>query len=134
MEFVGASHFVVQPRGSRPRCSLARVQWGGWLHQPTSSRTRFYREIVILVAEHLSHRIITLRDSDRRLVVRNLGGGVSEIRAKSADNPTSLLGEGLDWLIVDEAARLKPVIWQSHLSQRLIDKQGRYDQKLWMRI
>lgn len=97
----------------------------GWVVAPTYELAdKVYREIVILVAEHLPHRIITLRESDRRLVVRNLGGGVSEIRAKSADNPTSLLGEGLDWLIVDEAARLKPLIWQSHLSQRLIDKKG----------
>ena len=57
-------------------------------------------------------------------MIRNLGGGLSEIRAKTADNPVSLLGEGLDWLIVDEAAQLKPAIWNSFLSQRLIDKQG----------
>lgn len=36
----------------------------------------------------------------------------------------SLLGEGLDWVILDEASRLKPRIWQAHISQRLIDKQG----------
>src|SRR5262249_44027890 len=39
-------------------------------------------------------------------------------------NPVSLLGEGLDWVIIDEAARLKPSIWEGHLSQRLIDKRG----------
>ena len=49
---------------------------------------------------------------------------MSEVRGKTADNPVSLLGEGLDWLIVDEAARMKPMIWESHLSQRLIDKRG----------
>jgi hypothetical protein len=74
--------------------------------------------------QHLRHRIAIMRDSERRIVIRNMAGGLSEIRAKTADNPISLLGEGLDWLIVDEASRLKPVIWQSHLSQRLIDKQG----------
>jgi hypothetical protein len=36
----------------------------------------------------------------------------------------SLLGEGLDGVIIDEAARLKPSIWLSHISQRLIDKRG----------
>jgi hypothetical protein len=35
-----------------------------------------------------------------------MAGGQSEIRAKSADNPISLLGEGLDWVVVDEAARV----------------------------
>jgi phage FluMu gp28-like protein len=65
-----------------------------------------------------------MRENDKRLVLRNLGGGESEVRGKSADNPVSLLGEGLDWLIVDEAARLKPTIWEGHLSQRLLDKKG----------
>jgi hypothetical protein len=97
----------------------------GWVVAPTYDLAdRIFREIQIVVMRHLRHRIVVMRDSDRRLVLRNMAGGTSEIRAKSADNPVSLLGEGLDWVIVDEAARLKPVIWQSHLSQRLIDKQG----------
>src|SRR5262249_37065082 len=61
---------------------------------------------------------------EKRIVLRNLGGGLSEIRGKTADNPVSLLGEGLDFLICDEAARLKPTIWTSYLSQRLIDRDG----------
>ena len=85
---------------------------------------KVFREIVVIVAESLRHRIITMREGEKRLVLRNLGGGVSEIRGKSADNPVSLLGEGLDWLIVDEASRLKPAIWEGHLSQRLLDRKG----------
>lgn len=97
----------------------------GWVVAPTYDLAeRVYREIVVCVAEHLRHRIITLRENDKRLVLHNLGGGTSEVRAKSADNPVSLLGEGLDWLVIDEASRLKPVIWESHLSQRLLDKRG----------
>jgi len=97
----------------------------GWVCAPTYDLCdKVFREIVILVAENLRHRIVTLKESERKLVIRNMAGGLSEIRGKSADNPVSLLGEGLDWLIVDEASRLKPVIWESHLSQRLIDKKG----------
>lgn len=97
----------------------------GWVVGPTYELAdKIFREIVILAAEHLRHRIVKLKESERRLVIRNLAGGLSEVRGKSADNPISLLGEGLDWLIVDEAARLKPAIWQNHLSQRLIDKRG----------
>jgi hypothetical protein len=97
----------------------------GWVVAPTYELTdKVFREIVILVAEHLRHRIVTLKEGERRLILRNMGGGFSEIRGKSADNPVSLLGEGLDWLIVDEAAQLKPKIWESYLSQRLIDKRG----------
>lgn len=97
----------------------------GWVVAPTYDLAdRVYREIVVVAAEHLRHRIVSLKESERRLVLRNMGGGASEIRAKSADNPISLLGEGLDWVIVDEAARMKPTIWEGHLSQRLLDKQG----------
>jgi hypothetical protein len=85
---------------------------------------RVWKQIQIVALERLRHRIVLMRDYERRIVLRNLGGGDSEIRGKSADNPVSLLGEGLDWLVVDEAARLKPVIWQSHLTQRLLDKDG----------
>jgi hypothetical protein len=97
----------------------------GWVVGPTYELAdKVYREIVILAAEHLKHRLVTVRGQEKRLVLRNLAGGLSELRAKSADNPISLLGEGLDWLIVDEAARLKPQIWEGHLSQRLVDRRG----------
>ncbi len=95
----------------------------GWVVAPTYELAdKIFREIVLIVTIHLRSRIVKL--TDRELVLVNLGGGRSAIRAKSADNPDSLLGEGLDWVIVDEAARLKPEIWQSYLSQRLIDKKG----------
>ena len=97
----------------------------GWVVAPTYDLAdRVFREIELIVLERLRHRLIQKKEAERRILLRNLSGGVSEIRAKSADNPVSLLGEGLDWLVVDEAARLKPTIWQSHLSQRLIDKRG----------
>ncbi len=97
----------------------------GWVVAPTYDLSeRVFDRIALTVAEHLHHRIISLKQHEHRLVIRNMAGGVSEIRGKSADNPVSLLGEGLNWVIVDEAARLKPSIWESHLSQRLLDKRG----------
>ncbi|HVS08622.1 MAG TPA: terminase family protein [Planctomycetota bacterium] len=97
----------------------------GWVVAPTYDLAdRVFREIQVVILEKLRHRILTMREHDRVIVIQNLAGGRSEIRAKSADNPVSLLGEGLDWVVVDEAARLKPAIWQNHLSQRLIDRRG----------
>jgi len=97
----------------------------GWIVAPTYDLSeRVFNQIVVTVAEHLRHRLVTLKEHERRIVLRNMGGGLSEIRGKSADNPVSLLGEGLDFVILDEAARMKPLIWENHLSQRLIDKQG----------
>src|SRR5262249_19754670 len=102
-----------------------KAQSVGWITSVTYDLAdHVYRELVVCVAEHLRHRIVTLREHDKQLVLRNVGGGLSEVRAKSADNPVSLLGEGLDWLVIDEAARLRPVIWEGHLSQRLVDKHG----------
>lgn len=97
----------------------------GWVVAPTLELAdKVFREIVILAAEHLKHRIVELKQHEKKLVLYNLGGGLSEVRGKTADNPVSLLGEGLDWLIVDECSRLKPEVWTSFLSQRLIDKDG----------
>ena len=106
--------------------TLAPAEYGiGWIVAPTYDLAdKVYREVVRLAADKLKHRVVAIREGERRLLLRNLGGGISEVRAKSADNPTSLLGEGLDWLVVDEAARLHPRIWQGHLSQRLLDKRG----------
>ncbi len=97
----------------------------GWVVAPTYDLSeRVFNQVAVVAASHLRHRIVSLRENERRLLLRNMGGGLSEIRGKSADNPISLLGEGLDWVIVDEASRLKPAIWENYLSQRLIDKQG----------
>jgi hypothetical protein len=49
----------------------------------------------------------------------------SEIVGKSTDNPDSLLGEGLDFLVYDECAKDKPSIWQKYLSPTLADRDGR---------
>jgi len=97
----------------------------GWVVAPTYDLAdKVYREVLLVAAQHLRHRIVTMREHDRLLVLRNMAGGLSEIRGKSADNPVSLLGEGLNWLVVDEASRLKPAIWEGHLSQRLVDRRG----------
>ena len=97
----------------------------GWVVAPTYDLSdRVFRNIRAVIQRHLPHRVVEFEPREHRIVVRNLGGGLSELRAKSADNAVSLLGEGLDWLVVDEAARMKHAIWESHLSQRLIDRDG----------
>jgi hypothetical protein len=97
----------------------------GWVVGPTYDLAdRVFLEIRLRALEHLKHRIIAVKESERRILLRNLAGGISEIRGKSADSEVSLLGEGLDWVILDEASRLRPRVWQEHISQRLIDKKG----------
>ena len=47
------------------------------------------------------------------------------IEGKSPDNPDSLGGEGLDLLIIDEAAKVKKRIWDMYLSPTLSDRKGK---------
>jgi len=97
----------------------------GWTVGPTLDLAdRIFSRVVDMVQAHLAHRVVEHSPRERKLVLRNLGGGLSEIRGKSADRPVTLLGEGLDWLIADEVSRLPSTIWEEHLAQRLIDKKG----------
>lgn len=97
----------------------------GWVAAPNFDLTdRIFREIVQVVTRRIPHRIVQLKESERRILFRNLAGNVCEVRAKSAESLVSLLGEGLDFLVIDEAAQLRPSVWENYLSQRLIDKRG----------
>lgn len=97
----------------------------GWLVTPTVATTELLTgPLFATLREHFAHRIVELDERDRRAVVRNLAGNLAEVVGKSADRPAALLGASLDWLIIDEAARLREEVWTSALSQRLVDRQG----------
>lgn len=141
-----AGQIVVHESSARRRIVAAGSRWGkttcaamealawaleprpdskGWVVAPTFElASRVFRVIVMVALQRIKHRVISYKQSERLLLIRNMAGGVSEVRAKSADNPMSLLGEGLDWVIIDEAAQLRPEIWNSYLSQRLLDRKG----------
>ncbi len=96
-----------------------------WCIGPTYDLAeRVFSKVALTVAAHLPHRIVKLSEHDQRLILRNMGGGLSEVRGKSAENPVSLLGEGLDCVVMDECSRTHPRVWLSHVSQRLVDKKG----------
>jgi phage FluMu gp28-like protein len=48
-----------------------------------------------------------------------------EIWVRSADNPDSLRGEGLDFAVLDECAFMKEAAWQEAIRPALSDRQGR---------
>lgn len=52
------------------------------------------------------------------------GGGLAEILFLSADNPDTILGEGYDGVIVDEAARIERSVWELNVRPALADKEG----------
>jgi len=49
----------------------------------------------------------------------------STIWIKSGDNPDTLRGEGIDFLVIDEAAMIKQEVWEEALRPALSDKQGK---------
>jgi predicted phage terminase large subunit-like protein len=65
---------------------------------------------------------IVIREGDRQAAYGN-----GFIQVKSADNSTGLRGEGLDLLIVDEAAHIRnwPEVWEQALRPSLSDRKGR---------
>jgi hypothetical protein len=54
----------------------------------------------------------------------SLWGGKFQVHAKSAKNPENLVGEGLDGVILAEAAKLKRSIWIKYIRPMLADKRG----------
>ena len=43
----------------------------------------------------------------------------------SADNPSSLVGEGLDLLVIDEVAKMNKKIWDMYLSPTVAGRKGK---------
>lgn len=62
-----------------------------------------------------------IRLADRMVILP--GGGFVAVR--SADNPDSLRGEGLDFVVMDECAFMQPEAWKEAIRPALSDRQGR---------
>lgn len=68
----------------------------------------------------LRHCWVSKHETTREIVLPNGG----EISVRSADNPDSLRGAGLDGLIVDEAAFIAEDAWKESLRATVADKDG----------
>jgi hypothetical protein len=62
-----------------------------------------------------------IRQVDRIISLPNGG----EIQVRSADNPNSLRGEGLDFVVMDECAYISEDAWQEALRPALSDRLGK---------
>ena len=80
-----------------------------------------FREIWKLMVIGHSNDIVRASEKDRFIKFK----WGTTVEAKSADNPDSLVGEGLDLLIIDEAAKVKRKIWDMYLSPTLSDRKGK---------
>lgn len=101
--------------------SLATAARGGrawWVAPSFPQSSTAWRELKAL-ASPIPGRVV--REDARRIGLP--GGG--EIVVKSADAPNSMLGEGLDLVVLDEAAYHQEDVWTRVLRPTLSDRQGR---------
>lgn len=92
-----------------------------WIVAPVYDLTdKVFREVWDSLI--LKQGLPTERKSDRERIIKFVWGATLE--GKSAENPDSLVGEGLDLLVIDEAAKIKREIWEKYLRPTLTDRQG----------
>jgi phage terminase large subunit-like protein len=92
-----------------------RVWWVAPSYPMASIGWRAIKQLALQVPRAM------VRESER--MVEMPSGG--RVQVKSADNPVSLRGEGLDLVIIDECAYVLPDAWAESLRPALSDHQGR---------
>lgn len=90
-----------------------------WYLAPT------YRQAEMIAWRMLFEMIpakLILKKNEVKLEITLING--SEISLKGADNEDSLRGVGLDFVVLDEFASMKPNVWQEIIRPMLSDRQG----------
>jgi len=91
--------------------------WMIWLIAPTFPQTMYlWRRIKRFIPPGV---VANIKEGEKSIELKN----GSAIFAKSGDNPDSLVGEGLNFCIVDEASRCKEEVWEV-IRPALADKLG----------
>jgi len=95
----------------------------GWVVAPTYELSeKIFREVFWAFHKYLADFVENSSLSRQGMHIKLVNG--SQLIGKSADNPTSLIGEGLNFLIIDEASRVKSDVWFEALRPTLTDKKG----------
>ena len=102
-------------------CVITQPNKRAWVVAPTyQTAEKVFREVWhTCITEK---QMPTRRASYRDMYIEFEWGSVFE--GKSADNPPSLVGEGLDLLVLDEAAKQKKRTWEMYLRPTLSDRKG----------
>lgn len=82
------------------------------------------REVKIDVITKLRLPIAYKKEISGAVHYMKLAGLNSEISVKSADRPETLVGDGIDCLIIEEAAKIRKIVWEQYLRPTLADRQG----------
>jgi hypothetical protein len=95
----------------------------GWIVSKTYDLTeKIFRYIKATIIQKFRIKPIHLRDTAPYYLELPWG---SVVEGKTAEHADSLIGEGLDWLVFDECAACKSVIWEQYLRPTLTDREGR---------
>lgn len=82
------------------------------------------REIAFDVITKLKLPIANKKEISGQVHYMKMAGLNSEITMKSADRPESLVGDGIDCLIIEEAAKIRKIVWEQYLRPTLSDREG----------
>lgn len=103
---------------------ILRGNTRGWIVAPTYDlANKIAREIHQNLVMDMGFPTVTKRMLSGQMFYSKFTNQ-SEVWVKSADQPDSLIGEGLDWLIFDEAAISSKLIWEQYLRPTLSDRNG----------
>lgn len=93
----------------------------GWIVAPTYNLAdKAFRTMFWKAHTHAPKGFIRAKSERDRYLKTNIN---SEVEAKSAENKDSLIGESLDWAIIDEAARIDEEAYEM-VRARLVDRDG----------
>jgi Terminase large subunit, T4likevirus-type, N-terminal len=100
----------------------------GWIcgpsyFQPSKEFGYIYKDLVVSLGFKPTKELNTQYTSPGPQILKFHWG--SEVYTKSEENPDSLLGEELDWLILSEGSRMKEPTYDTYLRARLGSRQGR---------
>lgn len=106
---------------------LTRKPTLGWVVAPTydlgEKEFRVFWSVLIdkmQIPVDRSKTFYSIRNKDFRITT----AWGSSVEVRSAEHPESLVGEGLDWVIMAEAAKLKLSHWEKFIRPTLSDKRG----------
>lgn len=131
--FFEGKRFCINVWGRRAGKSLLMAQIAAYAALQTDLKVWIVSKTYSLAAKVWAFLLPALREvmvEGRDFRVRTSDATIETkwgtiVKLKSADHPDSLIGEGLDLLIIDEAATMKERIWLQYLEPTLLDKRGK---------
>jgi hypothetical protein len=97
----------------------------GWIVAPNYNLAqKIAREVKRIIVTQLRLPLESKKEISGDLYFMRLAGLGSELAVRSADSPDSLIGEGIDYLVIDEMALISRQTYEMFLRPTLADRNG----------